>query len=107
MENWDNNRTNNLILAILSLENDNEVKNFLRDLLTKQEIIEFGKRWQAAKMLYKKRLYSDVIKETGLSSTTVERISKWLNNGMGGYKIVLSKLAHHHIYEIEVKKGLS
>ena len=77
MEKWDNENTTNLILALLSLQNKKEMKNFLRDLLTEQEIIEFGKRWQAAQMLSKGLSYVVIVKKTGLSSTTVARISKW------------------------------
>lgn len=47
-------------------------------------------------MLNDKISYSQIVKETGLSSTTVARISKWLNNGMGGYQLMLEKLNGHH-----------
>ena len=47
--------------------------------------------------LYDKNIsYTKIIKETGLSSTTVARISKWLNGKNGGYKLMLKKLAVHH-----------
>ncbi len=94
--NWDNQKTENLFKAILTLKNMKEAKNFFRDLLTEQEIIEFSKRWQAAKMLSRNTPYSKIEKETGLSSTTIARVSKWLNKGMGGYKIILKRLNHHH-----------
>jgi len=96
MAKWNNQKTEDLLKAILALKNINEAKRFFRDLLTEQEIIEFGKRWQAAKMLNKKIPYSEVEKETGLSSTTVARVSKWLNKGMGGYRLILKRLSTHH-----------
>lgn len=82
--------------AILKLKSTQEAKKFLRDLLTEQEILEFGKRWQAAQMLSQKIPYSAIEKKTGLSSTTVARISKWLNRGMGGYKLMINRLNHHN-----------
>jgi len=85
----------NLAAAILALKTRAEVKKFLRDLLTEAELIEFGKRWQAARMLEDKTPYSRIVKVTGLSSTTVARVSQWLNSGTGGYKLVLARL--HHI----------
>jgi len=91
-----NKNTENLYEAILSLENKSEAKKFFRDLLTKQEILEFSKRWQVAQMLSNKVSYSVIEKKTGLSSTTVARISKWLKSGKGGYKLVLKKLNSHH-----------
>jgi TrpR-related protein YerC/YecD len=96
MAKWDNKKTD-LMKAILTLRTTDEAKRFFRDLLTEQEIIECARRWQAAKMLSKNIPYTQVEKETGLSSTTVARASKWLNRGMKGYKLVLKRLnVHHH-----------
>jgi len=96
MKNWDNKTTDNLFKSILKLKNLGETKKFLRDLLTVEEIIEFGKRWQAAQMLNENISYERIVKKTGLSSRTVARISKWLNRGMGGYKLMLKRNNHHH-----------
>lgn len=89
-------KTKDLFKSIISLRNTNEAKRFLRDLLTEQELIEFGNRWRAAQMLNAKVSYVEIVKETGLSSTTIARISKWLNKGMGGYKLML-KRNHRHV----------
>ncbi|MBU1203395.1 hypothetical protein KKH39_05125 [Patescibacteria group bacterium] len=91
-----NKKTENLIDAILALKNSTEAKRFLRDLLTSAEIAEFSNRWQAAQMLNKKIPYTEIIKKTGLSSTTVARISKWLNGNVGGYRLMINKLNHHN-----------
>ena len=79
--------------ALLSLKNEDECKKFLRDLLTEAEIKEFTNRWKVAQMLSKKVDYETIAKQTGMSSTTIARISKWLNNGMGGYKLMLKRLS--------------
>ncbi len=96
MAKWDNKQTIDLVEAILALKSQDEVKKFLRDLLTEAEIVEFGKRWQAAQMLEKGVSYTKIVNKTGLSSTTVARISQWLNSGMGGYKLILKRLGLHH-----------
>jgi TrpR-related protein YerC/YecD len=83
--------TKDLFKSIISLKSIDEAKRFFRDLLTEQELVEFGSRWKAAQMLNQKISYSKIEKETGLSSTTVARISKWLNEGLGGYKLMLKK----------------
>lgn len=88
----DDKKIKDLIGAILLLKNQREAKSFLRDLLTESELTEFGNRWKAAKMLEKKIPYTEIIKETGLSSTTVARVSDWLNGGMGGYKLILKRI---------------
>lgn len=95
-EKWDNSQTADLFKAIMALKNEQEAKRFFRDLLTEAEIIEFGKRWQAAQMLNNKIPYSEIVAKTGLSSTTVARISKWLKSGLGGYRLMLSRLNSHH-----------
>ena len=96
MTKWDNPRTQSLIRAILALKTPDEARRFLRDLLTQEKLIEFGKRWETAQLLNDKVSYSKIVGKTGLSSTTVARVSKWLNRGMGGYKLMLNRLNHHH-----------
>ena len=96
MKKWNNKKTEDLMKAILALKNTWEAKRFFRDLLTEEEIIEFGNRWKAARMLNDKIPYVKIAKETELSSTTIARVSKWLNKGMNGYKLILKRLNHHH-----------
>lgn len=91
--------TRELYKAILSLKTESESKKFLRDLLTEAEIKEFTNRWKVARMLDKKVPYQQIEKETGMSSTTIARVQKWLTGGMGGYKLMLKRLknnSHHH-----------
>ena len=94
--NWETKEKRELVKAILSLQNKDEVERFLRDLMTKQEIDEFSRRLQAAQMLSKSVQYCEIIEKTGLSSTTIARISKWLKGPLGGYRLVINNLAHHH-----------
>ena len=96
MPKWNNPTTDDLLRAVLALKNLKEARQFFRDLLTEPELLEFGRRWQAAQMLEAKVPYSEIVSKTGLSSTTVARISKWLNNGLGGYKLMLARLNSHH-----------
>lgn len=104
--NWDEADKERLVEALLALETPDEARRFLRDLMTESEIDEFSKRLQAAEMLTQKVPYSDIEKTTGLSSTTVARVSKWLNRGEGGYTAIIAKLHHHH-HETPLRSGLS
>lgn len=88
----DDKKIKDLIDAILLLKSHKEAKKFLRDLLTESELVEFGNRWKAARMLEKKAPYTAIIKETGLSSTTIARVSDWLSGGMDGYKLILKRI---------------
>jgi len=94
MNSWNNKNSKDLFNTITRLKTEKQARNFLRDLLTEQEIIEFSNRWKAAQMLEEKISYAKICKQTGLSSRTVARISKWLNLGMGGYKKMINELHH-------------
>src|SRR3989344_7726454 len=87
-----NQDTDAIFEAILKLKNLDEAHRFFRDLLTEKEIVEFGQRWKVAQMLAKRIRYTKIAQETGMSSTTIARVHKWLKRGMGGYKIILERL---------------
>ena len=89
---WINKDTDELFNAILKLENLDEARRFFRDLLTEKEIIEFGQRWKVARLLAEGKRYTEIEKETGMSSKTIARIQKWLTKGMGGYKLMIKKI---------------
>lgn len=106
MSKADAQKTQDLIEAVLALKTQDEAKRFLRDLLTEAEITEFGNRFRAAMMLSEKSPYSAIVQATGLSSTTIARVSKWLNQGENGYKTIIARLAKHHTRP-HVGNGLS
>ncbi|MCR4260830.1 MAG: YerC/YecD family TrpR-related protein [Candidatus Colwellbacteria bacterium] len=102
---WKSEESKKLIKAVLALESEDEAKRFLRDLMTEKEIDEFAKRLRTAEMLMENISYSSIEKETGLSSTTVSRVAKWLNREGGGYKTIIERLHHHN--RIQSRRGLS
>lgn len=82
-----------LFAAITSLKDEQEAANFFRDLLTIAEIQEFSNRWQMVKYLTEGNMsYADIAKKLNTSTTTVTRVSHWLNHGMGGYKAVVERI---------------
>jgi|GEM_PF-121048 len=118
---WNTKENRQLVEAILALENSAETEAFLRDLMTEGEITEFGKRLEAARLLSLDTQYNSIIESTGLSSTTIARISKWLKASLGGYRLILSRLSNqparnafstanaggHHSNPTKPGKGLS
>lgn len=80
-----------LYKAILSLDGVKEAKQFFRDLLTEVEILELAERWKVAKLLSKGVSYTEIIERTGLSSTTVARVARWVKRGRGGYSLILKR----------------
>ena len=93
--NWNSKENQTLVRAVLALKTPDEVRRFFRDLMTQGEIEEFGKRLKTAELLTNKVPYSIIEKQTGLSSTTIARVSKWLNGKEGGYKTVINRLHRH------------
>jgi len=85
-------KTDDLFRAILSLENEKEAEAFFRDLCSIDEIKSMSERWEIAKLVYKGLPYRKISDKLNVSTTTVNRVALWLNNGEGGYKAVLDKL---------------
>ena len=83
---------NKLYDAIVSIEERKECEEFLRDLLTKTELNEVATRWLVARLLDKGTTYIEIENITGLSSTTVARVHKWLKKSKGGYVAMLDKI---------------
>ena len=92
-----NKKTDELFKAILSLKTVKEAEQFFRDLCTIEEIKEMSERWQIAKMVDMGLPYREIAKKLKVSTTTVTRVALWLNNGAGGYHLMLNRQnAHHH-----------
>lgn len=92
---WNQAAYKDLLTAVLSLKSPAEAGAFLRDLLTEGEIEEFAKRLETAKLLSENKSYEEVQEETGFSTTTIARVSKWLQKG-SGYKTIIPRLHHAH-----------
>ncbi len=87
-------RTQSLeICAILAnMDSPERVFAFLRDMLSEKEIVEFSRRFQVAKMLSEGVSYAAIENETGMSSATIARVSKFLSGEFGGYRDAISTL---------------
>jgi len=81
-----------LIQAILSLQNEEECRAFLEDLMTGKEIQDCGQRLMVAKLLSQQMVYSRIAETTGASSATISRVNRCFTYGSGGYKTVLDRL---------------
>ncbi len=91
MSKWHTPETDELFEAILTLETKDECYAFFEDACTIKEIIEISQRLKVAKMLRAKVNYATISKEIGVSTATISRVSKCLEYGNGGYKIVLDR----------------
>ena len=83
---------NELFKAIITIDSMEECKNFFYDLCTPSEIEEFSTRWLIVKLLSKKKPYRQIALETGVSTTTVGRVARYMKYGHDGYNTILNKL---------------
>ncbi|MBR5486113.1 MAG: TrpR-like protein, YerC/YecD [Oscillospiraceae bacterium] len=81
-----------LFEAILTLETMDECYKFFEDLCTVPELKALSQRFQVAKMLDDRKVYSDIVSETGASTATISRVNRSLNYGSDGYRIVFDRL---------------
>ncbi len=81
-----------LFKAILSLETEEECYAFFDDLCTISELKALSQRLQVAKMLSERRVYSDIVSQTGASTATISRVNRSLNYGADGYAIVFGRM---------------
>lgn len=73
---------------ILKLESEEDCKIFFEDLLTYKELENLSQRVEAAKLLKEGKTYVQIIKQTGISNTTLSRVSKSLQLGEGYKKFI-------------------
>lgn len=87
-----NPETDALFEAILSLKSVDECYLFFEDACTIKELKEIAQRLQVAMMLDDGHNYQEVNAKTGVSTTTICRVSKCLNYGGGGYRTVIDRI---------------
>ncbi len=88
----ENQVTDALFDAILSLRTREDCYRFFSDLCTIKELGDMGQRLQAAKMLLDGRTYEQIVKEVEISTATISRINRCIQYGAGGYRSVLSQM---------------
>lgn len=92
MCNWHNDSTDELCEAILSLKTREECYAFFEDICTIKELLEMSQRLSVAKLLSRGMSYSQISQKTGVSTATISRISRCIEYGSGGYKMIIERL---------------
>lgn len=81
-----------LYRAIMALESLEECYDFFEDLCTVQERMAISQRIVVAKMLSEKKVYSDIVKDTGASTATISRVNRSLIYGNLCFQKVFARL---------------
>lgn len=87
-----NENTDFLVQCIMQLKNEEECYNFFEDLCTLTEFHSMAQRCVVAKMLTEKKVYNDIVTETGASTATISRVNRSLQYGADGYDTVFGRL---------------
>jgi len=81
-----------LYTSVSLIKGREEVKNFLRDLLTESERIMLGRRIIIAQKLLKEESYEQIAGDLRVGTDTINRVHRWLADETNGYEQVVKKL---------------
>jgi len=68
---------------LFSIKKEQELRNFLEDILTPQEIIEIGERIHLCRQLFQGKTQREIAEDLGISVTTVNRGARMIKFGTG------------------------
>lgn len=82
---------NELCDALSRIDDTKAMRSVLIDLCTPAEMRALSERWRVAQMLAEgEKSYRDISAETGVSTTTIGRVSRFLKEEPhGGYRLLL------------------
>lgn len=83
-------QTLELFNTILNLETVEECQVFFKDLCTIKEVQAMAQRFHAARLIAEGKTFVQIESETGISSTTLSRVSQAYKYGEG-YKNAINK----------------
>ncbi len=78
--------------VIMQIQSREECENFFIDLCTIQELKALSQRLVVAKMLSERKVYSDIVGQTGASTATISRVNRSLNYGRDGYRHLFERM---------------
>ena len=91
MKNIKDKYTDEMFEGVLKLKSVDDCYKFFSDLCTPREIKSMAQRFTVAKVLIEKRVYSDIVNQTGASTATISRVNRSLESGNEGYDLVFDR----------------
>ena len=92
MAKWHTEATDRLIRAIASVKDMEEGYILMEDLCTIKEIIDISQRLEVARLLIDGKNYQEITKLTGVSTATISRVNRSMDEPDNGYDIVFERL---------------
>ena len=80
--------------ALAQVRDQSEARALLADLCTPAEVHTLAERWHVARLLDQGKLtYREISEATGVSTTTIVRVARFLRQeNEGGYRILLDRM---------------
>lgn len=92
MQHMESESLNQLFDAIVSLKSREECSKFFEDICTVKEILDLAQRLDVAVLLNQGTSYQAIAQQINVSTATISRVSRCLNYGSGGYRMVLERM---------------
>ena len=86
-----------LFAAILQLQSVEEGHKFFEDVCTIKEVQDMAQRLDAAVLLDEGVGYQAISEQVGISTATISRVSRCLNYGAGGYRMVIDRMKEEEV----------
>ena len=86
-----------LFAAILQLQDLEECHKFFEDVCTIKEVQDMAQRLDAAILLDEGAGSQTITEQVGISTATISRVSRCLNYGAGGYRMVLDRIKEEEV----------
>ena len=78
--------------AIATLKNSIEVAEFVKDLLSEEEVWMLARRLKIAELLQEGLTYQQIRKVIKVSDTTIAKVHTWLKTYGEGYRTVIARI---------------
>lgn len=78
--------------AILELKDLQECMDFFEDMCAMTELQSIEQRFEVAKMLNEKKVYTEIMEKTNASTATISRVNRMLHGGTGCLSALLDRM---------------
>lgn len=92
-------------LALSEIHDSQEAAEFIRDLLSQQEIEMLARRVRIAEFLLAGLTYQEIQNRMKVSQTTVARVGEWLKRSGDGYRIIVNRLKKKRGKDTPIKES--
>lgn len=74
--------------VIVALKDKDQIRFFLRRLLTESELVMLMRRWEVAEMLVNGLTYEQIQRKLGAGNSTIEGVDRWLTDAAHEYQLI-------------------